>query len=297
MSDSTKPTQGDDGSDARSVDDQPASSPRATCDRMEPAKRMLGSEAYGDDCHAAGANGANKMPPCLLSDQQHSVVRLDRVTRVALMVTPQPDGEAIDQAWEAVSTIRVILKQQSVPMTLTKQTVFVRSTDDIEAFQKLFEAYYGNRVPATSFIVQPPCDGQALAIEAWALGGHDVDVQFPLPDVVTVAYDGLRWIYVAGISSPLSATSAYEEGEYAFRELARRLDGVGATFNDVSRIWLYQGGITETEQGDDQERIERYRELNRARTGLGFVPAMRRAKAMVVAPTVCAREWISPVSI
>ncbi len=109
MSDSTKPTRGDDGSDARSVDDQPAASPRATCDRMEPAKRMLGSEANGDDCHAAGAN---KMPPCLLSDQQHSVVRLDRVTRVALMVTPQPVGEAIDQAWEAVSTIRVILKQQ-----------------------------------------------------------------------------------------------------------------------------------------------------------------------------------------
>ncbi len=175
-------------------------------------------------------------------------------------------GEAIDQAWEAVSTIRVILKQQSVPMTLTKQTVFVRSADDIEAFRKLFEAYYGNRVPATSFIVQPPCGGQALAIEAWALGGDDVDVQFPLPDVVTVAYDGLRWIYVAGISAPSSATSAYAEAEYAFEELARRLDGAGASFNDVSRIWLYQGGITETEQGDDRTCIERYRELNRART-------------------------------
>ena len=64
-------------------------------------------------------------------------------------------------------------------MTVTKQAVFVRSAEDIEAFRRLFAAYYGDLMPATSFIVQPPCGGQALAIEAWALGGENVDVQFP----------------------------------------------------------------------------------------------------------------------
>ena len=125
MSESINPIRGDAVSDAKSVDHQSEGSRDAICYRMEPAKQMLTGEACGDDCDAS--DDTNKMPPCLLSDQQHSVVHLDRVTRVALMVTPQPDGEAIDQAWEAVSTIRVILKQQSVPMTLTKQTVFVRN--------------------------------------------------------------------------------------------------------------------------------------------------------------------------
>jgi enamine deaminase RidA (YjgF/YER057c/UK114 family) len=43
--------------------------------------------------------------------------------------------------------------------------------------------------------------------------------------------------------------------------MARRLERAGATFKDVVRTWLYVGGITEPER-----EIERYRELNRART-------------------------------
>ena len=41
----------------------------------------------------------------------------------------------------------------------------------------------------------------------------------------------------------------------------QKLERAGGTFRDVVRKWLYQGGITEDEGG-----IERYRELNRART-------------------------------
>ena len=298
MNESIKPNQGDIGSDAQEERQPPpestksAESSGAICYRMEPAKQMLAIEGCAHNCQSSGPSGANKMPPCLLSDQQHSLVHLDRVTRVALMVTPQPRGSAIDQAWEAVSTIRVILQQQPVPMSMTKQTVFVRSADDIEAFRRLFEAYYGDRVPATSFIVQPPCDGQALAIEAWALGGENVEVEFPLPDLVTVTYDGLRWIYVAGISSPSTAQGAYAEAEYSFNELARRLEVAGASFNDVSRIWLYQGGITETQRGEDGKSVERYRELNRARTdffehqaAMGKMTIVRDGKACYPAST------------
>lgn len=198
-------------------------------------------------------------------EQHFTVIHLQDVIRVALMVTPEHVGDAIDQAWESVSTIRSILHKQPVPTSLTKQTVFVRSADDIPAFQDLFRAYYRDRLPATSYIIQPPCDGQALAIEAWALGGKDVNIAFPRPDLVTVEYDGLRWIYAAGITSPDSASCAHAESAYAFKELAKRLDQAGASFNDVSRIWLYQGDITEQETLASGEDIERYRELNRAR--------------------------------
>lgn len=206
------------------------------------------------------------MAPCLVHDQQHSVIHLDSVTRVALAITPQPVGTAAAQTREALDTIEEILKSQSVPMTVTKQTVFVRSAEDIDTIKTLFELHYGDRVPATSFITQPPCNGAALAVEAWALGGHRIDVQFPLPDLVIVQYDGLRWIYVAGITSPEDAANAYEESEYSFKELTCRLKTVGATFDDISRVWLYQGGITASEQHENNAGLERYRELNRART-------------------------------
>jgi enamine deaminase RidA (YjgF/YER057c/UK114 family) len=263
MSEPTKPFADAAGSGTRSVDQE---SVDAICYRMEPAKQLPAVQSCAHDCQPA-ANGVDtKMPPCLLSDQQHSVINLDGVCRVALMVTPQRGSSAIDEAWEAVSTIRVILKQQSSPMTVTKQAVFVRRAADIESFRRLFRAYYGDQMPATSFIVQPPCGGQALAIEAWALGGDGVEVQFPAADVVTIEYDGLRWIYAAGISSPSGETSAYEESRRAFNDLAERLHAAGASFRDVPRIWLYQGGITEHETSASGEQRERYRELNRART-------------------------------
>jgi enamine deaminase RidA (YjgF/YER057c/UK114 family) len=230
------------------------------CYRMSPAKRMLCGSCDSAE-HVAEHENGNQMPPCLLSDQTHAVVDLERVTRVGLMVTPQPVGDATDQAWEAISTIRAILKQQACPMTVTSQAVFVRGPEAASAYQKLFQAYFGDQLPATTFIVQPPCGGQELAVEAWALGGKGVQIEFPQPGIVCVAYDGLRWIHIGGISPPPSADTAYSQSAVAFDELAQRLAVAGASMTDVVRVWLYQGGITEPEQG-----IERYRELNRART-------------------------------
>ncbi len=233
------------------------SSDAAICYRMEPAKQMLSHEGCH---HAHPPDACNVMPPCLLSEQQHSVVNLENVSRVALMITPKETGDTIDQAWEAVSTIRAILKQQPQSMSVTSQTVFLRSAEDEEPCRKLFAAYFGSHTPATNFIVQPPCGGQALAIEAWALGGKDVDVQFPEPNVVTVTYDGLRWTQVSGVCPLNAATSSHAQGKQVFDEMAARLYRSGTSFDDVVRVWLYQGSIVDVEDG-----VERYRELNRAR--------------------------------
>jgi enamine deaminase RidA (YjgF/YER057c/UK114 family) len=177
-----------------------------------------------------------------------------------MMVTPQLEGTVTDQVWEAISTLRAILKQQPVSMTVTSQTVFLRNAEDAAVCRALMEAYFGSRMPATTFVVQAPCGGQALAIEAWAIGGPNVEIAFLSPDVVEVAYDGMRWVHFGGIVSP-STSAAYSQSAVAFDELSRRLATAGTSMNDVVRVWLYQGGITQTE-GD----IERYRELNRART-------------------------------
>ncbi len=222
---------------------------------------MLAEQAWMRTCAPAIAGTAHSIPPCLLSDQQHSVIDLEKAHRVALMVTPDAKGDVIDQAWEAVSTIRAVLKQQPGAMTVTTQTVFLRRAEDEVVCRRLFEAYFGQRMPATSYIVQPPCGGQSLAIEAWALGGNNVDIEFMAPNVVTATYDGLRWIHLAGIVSPHDVASSYQQSEYVFAEMARRLRMAKASFRDVIRTWLYTGNITEVEGG-----IERYRELNRART-------------------------------
>ncbi len=230
------------------------------CYQMQPIKRMLSGSECRSMCHHGSAEG-NKMPPCLLSDQSHSVIELEKVCRVGLMITPQARGDVVDQGWEAISTIRAVLRQLSIPMTVTSQNVFVSSAEVIEPLQQLFQANYRDRMPATNFIVQPPCGGQALAIEAWAIGGEDADVQFLSPNVVSIQYDGLHWVHVSGVKPADPDADAYTQAQQVFDQMEYQLAEVGASFKDVVRTWIYQGGIT-----DPEESIERYREMNRART-------------------------------
>lgn len=226
--------------------------------RMAPDRQLL-------DAHANGSsNEPSSVPdavPGLLGFHHHTVIGYDGIKRLALMVTPESGGDFNDQAWEAVSTIRAILRQQTEPMAVTMQTVFVRDAQDIPSARKLFEAYYGERMPLTLFVVQPPCDGRALAIEAWAISTETAKVEFLGPKLVTVCHGGTRWLYAASGTVRREGRSAYEQSAQAFEGLNNVLQAAGASFEHVPRVWLYHGNITELEDG-----TERYRELNRART-------------------------------
>jgi enamine deaminase RidA (YjgF/YER057c/UK114 family) len=204
---------------------------------------------------------AFELPPHLLGYQHHTVIGYDGLTRLALMVTPEGRGGFRDQAWEALSTLRAILMQQSEPMAVTMQTVFVDDAANVPAAQKLFEAYYGEQMPLTLYVVQPPCDGRGLAIEAWAISTRTATIGYFGPHLVTVSHNDIRWFYASAGALAQSGRTAYQQTEDAFEALHSVLAGAGASFTDVARVWLYQGTITGIE-GD----TERYRELNRART-------------------------------
>lgn len=231
-------------------------------DRLAPDRRLLDGGKGGlltSPLHPV-AGAPHDLPPGLIGRQHHTVVGYDGVKRLALMVNPEEGGDIHDQAWEVVSTIRAILRQQSEPMAVTTQTVFVGDSAHVPVVRKLFEAYYGERMPLTIFVVQPPCDGKALAVEAWAISTRTTKVEFISPRLVTASHDGIRWIHASG-GSLEQGRSSYDQAMAAFEGMRAALEQAGATFQDVVRTWLYQGCITEME-GD----TERYRELNRART-------------------------------
>ena len=211
---------------------------------------------------------------------QHVVLDLGSIRRVSMTVIPRAKGDVLDQAWDAISSLRSILQEQPDLMMVTMMTLFVRSSDDILAIRRLVEAYYAGRMPALNFIVQAPCEGQALALEAWAVGGKDVDVNF-MPGSVLVEYNGLRWVYISGLSAPMEA-GAYAETRAVFEGLAEQLNRAGTSFNDVTRIWLYQQGIMDQEKNGPSKESERYRELNRSRTD--FFEELEAAGEMSVLP-------------
>lgn len=230
------------------------------CYRLSPSRQLL-QVRTGSTAPPEFAGEVPDVPPCLLSRQQHSVVAAEKVRRLALMVTPEPRGEFLDQAWEAMSTVRAILRQQGEPMAVTTQTIYMRDTANAPALRRLMEAFFGERMPLTIFLPQPPCDGAELAIEAWAIGSHDAEIRHYGADALAVSYDGLRWIHAAAAVPESESSTAAGQTSQAFGALRERLAEAGAAFDEVVRVWLYQGGITEPEHG-----TERYRELNRART-------------------------------
>ena len=192
-------------------------------------------------------------------DQGLSVLGVDRATRMAMMVAPKGRGTFDQQVDEVLNVMADFVSRQGELLYVTVQTVFLRDATKAEACRQRFSRHFGSRMPVTNFVFQPPCCGAELAVEAWAVGGPDAEVRHLGPNLVTVSYDGIQWIHCAGVSPKVE--KSYDQSAEAFATMAGLLAKVGANFHDVVRTWLYIGGITNVEDG-----IERYRELNRART-------------------------------
>ena len=188
-----------------------------------------------------------------------SVVDLGKSARVSLMLTPEPRGSFRDQAERTLIAMDAVLEKTPRKMTVTSQTVFLRDGSDRAGCEEAFLRRYGSRFPLTTYVVQPPCSGAALALEAWAIGGSGVGVERFGSHVLAVNYDGVRWVHCAGISS--RPGSAYQQTMAVLQRMDQALVQAGSDFGHVVRTWFCLGGITDLDEGK-----QRYMELNRARS-------------------------------
>ena len=85
------------------------------------------------------------------------------------------------------------------------QSVFLGDWADAAECRRIMRDFYGNKMPATTYIPQPPCDGSLLAIEAWGVGPGRGEVQIirHADHTVIVRHDGIAWcIWAACIPIP-----------------------------------------------------------------------------------------------
>jgi enamine deaminase RidA (YjgF/YER057c/UK114 family) len=146
-------------------------------------------------------------------------------------------------------------------MTVTMQTVFLRSEADRPECERIFREQMGGELPLTNFVIQPPCGGEALSLEVWAIGGESVRLERFGPHGLAVSYDSVRWVYCAGISPSTSSGGVHDQAMEMLARCRKVLTSAGSDMSQMVRTWFYLGAITELE-GDHQ----RYYELNRART-------------------------------
>ena len=214
------------------------------------------------------SNGSPQTP----GSADYSVLDLADTTRLALLVTARAEGDFRQQALEVLEVMRAVLSERSEPAVVTLLTVFLRDGVDQRDCELLLAEHYGPGAPVTNFVVQPPCGGAALAIEAWAISGGAVRLERFGSQTLVVAYDGMRWVYCGGIA-PEGGT-IHQQTTRGFRELEGFLREAGSGFENVVRTWLYLGGITVPEAGSS-----RYQEMNRARSdfygGIQFGRSLR----------------------
>jgi enamine deaminase RidA (YjgF/YER057c/UK114 family) len=192
----------------------------------------------------------------------YSVVQLNDTRHILVSAVPRQGGDLRAQAHDTLRTIDAVIEEEGTLGSIVTQAVFMKDVGQIEACRQIIGDFYGDQVPATIYIPQPPCQGKLLEIEALGVGGKGaVDIQRCSEQMVISRHDGVTWVHVANVSPQTAATGVYQRSLDMFQRTSRRLAAHGFSYDQVIRTWLYLGDIVGSE-GETQ----RYKELNRART-------------------------------
>lgn len=230
---------------------------------------MSSSNIEFDRCPPPAAQGpqGRQRSECNTAQEgvSFSVAELHDVSHIFVTVVPQKGNTCQEQARNALEAIDAVTHQFGAQDSVLHLTVFRAEAVPTAACRQVIRNYYGEHIPATSYIPQPPCDGSLLAIEALVLGhGREkVTIHRHSDQLVVAEQDGLRWVYADYAIPRTSAPGIYEKTICSYQHLRRLLPQGRARLDQVMRAWLYLGGIV-YEDGPNQ----RYKELNRARADL-----------------------------
>ena len=186
------------------------------------------------------------------------------------VIVPQHGADYAEQAADIAEQTRAWLQKQPADTHIVRQTVFFRDAEQLNAvageFRRQFQAALERHLPQTAFVSQPPADGKLLAVEITAVSGAQVAQEND--GLTLVRHDGITFVHTHG--DALQGRAALGENAFAdtldvLNENKRLLTQGGAGLAQVFRTWFYMGSIVAPDSRS-ADGIQRYKELNRART-------------------------------
>jgi enamine deaminase RidA (YjgF/YER057c/UK114 family) len=176
---------------------------------------------------------------------------------------PQNGNTLREQTQSAVDALIETLRGFDANDSLLHLTFFLADAGKVAACREIVRKILGDKIPATSYVPQPPCEGSLVGIEALAIGKGKEKVEITrISDQLLLArQNGSTWVYADQAVPSTSAPGVYEKTVCCYQHLRRLLPLAGARIDQTLRTWLYLGGIV-----DDDGPTQRYKELNRART-------------------------------
>jgi enamine deaminase RidA (YjgF/YER057c/UK114 family) len=195
----------------------------------------------------------------------YSVVEQYSIRHVFAAAVPRTGTTLAEQAQDALQTIEKVVGDEGTHGSIVKQAVFLPHESDIPEARQIIHDFYGKDLPATSYIAQPPCCGKLISIEALGVGrGRGlVEIERVSERIVVTRYNDMTLVHCAHFYPESDRGGVYDRTLAAFEKMRIGLESQGLGLEHLLRTWLYLGDIVGPE-GDTQ----RYKELNRARTGL-----------------------------
>ena len=191
-----------------------------------------------------------------------SAVDLNDVRHVYVAAVPRRGGTLREQALDALRSIEAVIRDEGGRGSITHQAVFLADVGLVDECRQVVRDFYNRELPATSYILQPPCGGGLVAIEALGVGrgGGEVEIKRVGEKLVVARHGGATWVHCAQVVPRTPGASVYDGATCAFGQVRSLLGRVGLRLDQVIRTWLYLGGIV-----DDEGPTQRYKQLNRAR--------------------------------
>jgi len=140
---------------------------------------------------------------------------------------------------------------------VVRQTFFLAEGESRDVVEAAVSEAYGENIPGTNYVYQPPADGEPLAAEMWAFTDGTVTGNEGHASVASWA--GAKWSFVGGLLAgggerpEEGARRVLEEAEDVFARL-------GSDFRNIVRTWYYMGNILAPDRGEP-----RYNFFNQAR--------------------------------
>ena len=190
-----------------------------------------------------------------------SATPVSGVGHVFAVATGAPaEGGVQEQTRHALQGVGQAVRDVCPAATVVRLVAFVADPSLCAPCARTVQEFYGPDAPAATYMPQPPCDGSAVVVEAWAVDADAALVERVCEHVVVVRHHGMAWAHCAGIRPQTDAAGVYDRSRNAFARMQDALGAAGFAYEQMCRTWLYLGDIVGPE-GDTQ----RYKELNRAR--------------------------------
>ena len=200
-----------------------------------------------------------------------ATVELNDIRHVFAVAIPQCGCTLREQAEDALHSLDVVLRVEDTRRSIIQQTVFLAEPSQIDECRQIIRDFYGADLPATSYILQPPCGGKLLSIEVHGVGcgRSEIKIERVSEQLVFLRHDGITWAYCTPVvprtlTTPKACITSKIPHPLlrSFPDLDRRhvrkygehtapnlslLHGGGVRFDQVIRTWLYLGGIVAPE--------------------------------------------------